>query len=329
MRLKIVLFLCVFIFAQDLEAKESGGKLTRIAIATSDAVKYESRWLDNPPRLIIRFKSKNVFGQLIKKTKLNEGVIKDISVSYYPSEISNEERRRVKFLTFWLKQKTPYVIRDAKGRILIDFSNPLLESASKEIEISKTISVKDSGSREKAIASLLASFESSAKAQKANTSDVTWVWLSVLISVYLMWFRPGEWRNFIKRFTETAADIYSGSENRKWWRHNLVPLKDKNIYIKVDSPETKTRLGLMPRDIGYGGLCFECNRFKKLKGRLNLRIFLPGVMSPVELEGNVAWQGNSWNLFRRKVGISFVNPPQKEWAHIHNYIEEQYIGMRQ
>ena len=69
MRIKIVILVGVFIFVQNLaQAMESQEKLTRIAIASSEAIKYESRWLDNPPRLIVKFKTPNVFGKLVKST---------------------------------------------------------------------------------------------------------------------------------------------------------------------------------------------------------------------------------------------------------------------
>jgi len=68
---------------------------------------------------------------------------------------------------------------------------------------------------------------------------------------------------------------------------------------------------------------------KRLKGRLNLDIFMPGAVSPVKVEGDIAWQKNSWNVFRRRVGVSFVKPPERDWASIHHYIEEQYAALKQ
>src|SRR4030042_1233033 len=189
MRLKIVILACIFSFIQNAMAMESNDKITRISIATSDAVRYESRWMDNPSRLIIKFKTANVFGQLIDRTELNQGIIKNISVTYYPSEINSHEQRRIKFLTFWLSRNTPYKIWNSKDRIFIDFK---------------------------------------------------WILASLLIGVYIMWFRPKEWRDFINKLQDIEGRIYSGKEKRRWWRHDLVPLKEKNLYIKVESPETKT-----------------------------------------------------------------------------------------
>jgi len=337
-KIKIVILLGIFIFIQTLaHAMESQEKLTRIAIASSDAVKYESKWLDNPPRLIVKFNTQNVFSKLVKNTLLNEGVIKNITVSYYPDAVPGSERKQIKFLTFWLSQKTDYKVWSGNNRIFIDFKNPALSSGSKQIEISSTVNTIDLGSKNMAAEALLASVNKiyDAPASKAvknagsKVSDLAWPLAFLLIGVYILWFRPKEWRSLIDKLANQQTAPSPGHERRKWWRHNLLPLKSKSIYIKLKSQETGANLGLIPSDIGYGGLSFECNRLKRLKGKLNLSIFMPGAISPVEVEGNIAWQKNSWNVFRRQVGVSFVSPPKKDWAGIHHYIEEQYAALKQ
>jgi len=336
--IKIVILVGVFIFVQNLaQAMESQEKLTRIAIASSEAIKYESKWLDNPPRLIVKFRTPNVFGKLVKNTSLNEGVIKNITVSYYPDKMLSSDRKQIKFLTFWLSQKTYYKVWSGNNRIFIDFKNPALNSESKQIEISSIVTTIGLNSKDKAVDALLASvskiYDVSASNVVKNTMpktlDFTWLLAFLLIGAYILWFRPREWRNLIDKLASPQAASSFHHEKRKWWRHNLLPLKDNNIYIKLDSPESKTNLGLIPRDIGYGGLSFECNRLKRLKGKLNLSIFMPGAVSPVEVEGNIAWQKNSWNIFKRQVGVSFIKPPEKDWARIHHYIEEQYAALKQ
>lgn len=323
MKIKIVILLGVLIFVQNLaQAMEFQEKFTRIAIASSDTIKYESRWLDNPPRLIIKFRTPNVFGKLVEDTLLNEGVIKNITVSYYPGAVSSSERKQIKFLTFWLSQKIDYKVSNSNNKIFIDFKNPTLNTEPKQIEISGIVNTIDMNSKNKAADELLASvtkiygapISNAVKNTRSKTSDLTWLLAFFLIGAYKLWFRP--------------KAVPPCHEQRKWWRHNLLPLKGKNIYIKLESPEARTNLGLVPIDIGYGGLSFECNRLKRLKGKLNLSIFMPGALSPVEVEGNVAWQKNSWNVFRRQVGVSFVKPPERDWARIHHYIEEQYAALK-
>jgi len=339
MKIKIIILAGIFIFFHNFtEAMESQEKLTRISIASSDAIQYESRWLDNPPRLIVKFKTPNVFGKLIKNTPLNEGVIKNIVVSYYPDKILSSDRKQVKFLTFWLTQKTGYKVWSSNNKIFVDFKNPELSLESKQIEISSVISTIGLNSKDEAADALLASVRKIYDAPTSNAvtnstpkvSDLTWLIAFLLIGAYILWFRPKEWKDLIEKLASGQKQaVPCNYEKRKWWRHNLMPLKDNNIYIKLESPESRTSLGLIPRDIGYGGLSFECNRLKRLKGKLSLSIFMPGAVSPVEVEGNIAWQKNSRNILRRQVGVSFIKPPEKDWARIHHYIEEQYAALKQ
>lgn len=339
MKIKIIILVSIFIFVHSFtQAMESQEKLTRISIASSDSIKYESRWMDNPPRLIVKFKTPNVFGKLIKNTSLNQGVIKNITVSYYPGKMLSSDRKQVKFLTFWLTQKAVYKIWNNNNKIFVDFKNPALSLESKQIEISSVINTIDFNPKDKAADVLLASVRKIYDAPISNAVnntmpkalDLTWLIAFLLIGAYILWFRPKEWRNLIEKLiSEQKQAASSHYEKRKWWRHNLLPLKDNSIYIKLESPESKTSLGLIPIDIGYGGLSFECNRLKRLKGKLSLSIFMPGAISPVETEGNIAWQRNSSNIFRRQVGVSFIKPPEKDWARIHRYIEEQYAALKQ
>jgi len=341
MKIKIVIFAGIFIFAQNLvQAVEPQEKLTRIAIASSDNIKYEAKLIDNPPRLIMKFDTPNVFGKLLKDTHLDEGVIKNITVSYYPERILSSDRKKIKFLTFWLNQKTQYKIWNSDNKIFIDFKNTALNAEPKQIEISSIVTTLNPDPRDKAIEALLASVsktyysqynpvQDSARNRSKPVSNLGWLMAFGLIAAYILWFRPKEWRSLLNRLMKPQKAPSSQYEKRKWWRHNLLPLKDKSIYIKLKSPESKTDLGLIPRDIGYGGLSFACNRWKNLKGKLDFSIFMPGTASPVEVEGNIAWQKNSWNIFRRHVGISFIKPPEKDWARIHHYIEEQYAALKQ
>src|SRR3990167_7896383 len=184
MKIRIIILAGIFIFAQNLaQAMESHEKFTRIAIASSDTIKYESRWLDNPPRLIIKFRTPNVFGKLVKDTFLNEGVIKNITVSYYPSLQLSSDRRKIKFLTFWLNQKTDYKVWSGNNRIFVDFKNPALNSESKQIEISSIVNTVDLSSKDQAVDALLASVSkiydvpvsSAVKTARLNSPDLKWL----------------------------------------------------------------------------------------------------------------------------------------------------------
>ena len=203
MKIKIIILLGIFIFVQNLaQAKESQEKITRIAIASSDKIRYESRLLDSPPRLIIKFETSNVFGKLLKNIPLDEGVIKNITVTYYPDRILSSDRKRVKFLTFWLSQKTEYKVWNQNKRIFIDFKNPALDSESRRIEISSIVKTIDPVSKYKAADSLLASITKIYDVPTSNTvthagqkaSDLPWLLTFLLIGVYALWYKPQEWK---------------------------------------------------------------------------------------------------------------------------------------
>ncbi|MFA5389744.1 MAG: PilZ domain-containing protein [Candidatus Omnitrophota bacterium] len=192
--------------------------------------------------------------------------------------------------------------------------------------------------RDKAVDDLLAQVNRMYDAPVSNAvnsampvnGDLRWFFAVLLIGAYILWFRPTEWKNLIDRLVNTrTAEPSTGREHRKWWRHDLLPLNDKNICIKLEPEKAKASTRLIPLDIGYGGMSFECDRLRKLQGKLNFSILTPASMSPVRVEGNIAWQKNSWNVLRRRVGVSFINPPEKEWAGIHHYIEKQYAALKQ
>jgi len=94
---------------------------TRIVISTSGPVKFDSHWSDNPYRLIVEFKSKNVVGRIDKEAVVNQGLIKKITASYF----SGAKFKAIKTLTFELAQKVPYKIWQEGNTILLDIQAPL------------------------------------------------------------------------------------------------------------------------------------------------------------------------------------------------------------
>lgn len=61
------------------ESKDS----TRIIVTTSGPAKFSSRWLDDPPRLVVEFQTKNIVSKIGNELVVNEGVIKRITSEYY------------------------------------------------------------------------------------------------------------------------------------------------------------------------------------------------------------------------------------------------------
>lgn len=99
--------------------KASG--ITRIIISTSGPVKFDSRWLDNPDRLIIEFRSRNVVASLENEMVVDQGVIKKITSSYFEGRGANT----LKTLTFELTEKVPYKIWQEGNAILLDLQSSL------------------------------------------------------------------------------------------------------------------------------------------------------------------------------------------------------------
>ena len=128
----IIIFLAVLIFVPQAIAEEKAeskiqtatqktSDTTRIVISTSGPVKFDSHWSDNPYRLIVEFKSKNVVGRIDKEAVVNQGLIKKITASYF----SGAKFKAIKTLTFELAQKVPYKIWQEGNTILLDIQAPL------------------------------------------------------------------------------------------------------------------------------------------------------------------------------------------------------------
>lgn len=92
----------------------------RIMISTSGPTKFSSFWLDNPPRLVIEFKTQNIISKIDNELEVNQGVIKKIYSAYF----GEGERRALKALTFELTQKVPYELWQEENTILLDIQTP-------------------------------------------------------------------------------------------------------------------------------------------------------------------------------------------------------------
>ena len=123
----IVSFLAGFIFIKLSKAEsnqtstQKASGTTRIIISTSGPVKFGSHWLDNPDRLIIEFKSRNVVANIENEMVVDQGVIKKITSSYF----ENKGAKTLKTLTFELIEKVPYKIWQEGNSILLDIQSSL------------------------------------------------------------------------------------------------------------------------------------------------------------------------------------------------------------
>jgi len=106
-------------FAQALAAEDSKD-ITRVAIAVSGGpVAYTDQFRQNPPAIVIEFRSRNVIAALESSVVINAGIIKEIQSEYYP-----KDRRALKSLTLTLIQPAAYTIAQQANQIVVDIETP-------------------------------------------------------------------------------------------------------------------------------------------------------------------------------------------------------------
>ncbi|MFH1856365.1 MAG: PilZ domain-containing protein [Candidatus Omnitrophota bacterium] len=127
----VLLFLFVFInqavaavdttekFPAPASVKKTGDE-TKIVISASGHCKFTSYRLDNPPRIVVEFQSKNVFAEIDEEILVNEGIIKKVITGYY----EKAEGGPLKSLTFELSEGAPYEIWQEDNAILINIKVP-------------------------------------------------------------------------------------------------------------------------------------------------------------------------------------------------------------
>lgn len=127
--IKKLLFILPFLISYlsaNVYANEETRQMMRITITTSGPAIYKHYQRDNPPRIIIRFKTKNVFSKMPEDTVVNQGAIKRIQTKYYRGWFKRkvDSGGILKSLIFELKEKVPYKITQRDELILIDIANP-------------------------------------------------------------------------------------------------------------------------------------------------------------------------------------------------------------
>jgi len=103
-------------------AKETEN-ITRIVISASGSAEFNSYWLDDPPRLVVKFQSRNILSGIDNEVIVNQGAIKKITSSYF----KGGQDRALRLLTFELTQKAPYKIWQEGNIIILDIQ-ALLEA---------------------------------------------------------------------------------------------------------------------------------------------------------------------------------------------------------
>ena len=94
--------------------------ITRVAIAVSGgSVAYTDQFRQDPPAIVIEFRSRNVIAALGSSVVINAGIIKEIQSEYYP-----KDRRALKSLTLTLIQPAAYAIAQQANQIVVDIETP-------------------------------------------------------------------------------------------------------------------------------------------------------------------------------------------------------------
>jgi len=129
-RLVLIIFL-IIIFFDHRAYRAYAQKLpqtTKLTIAVSGPVKYQHYQMDHPPRLIIKFKSRNIFSPMAEHTIIEQGVVKSINVEYDKKRPRSKEGNIIfplKSLSFELSEKSPYKISEAENMIIVEIENPV------------------------------------------------------------------------------------------------------------------------------------------------------------------------------------------------------------
>ena len=170
----IITFLSGFIFINKIQAEakiettqraaQNTSDTTRIVISTSGPVKFDSHWLDNPYRLIVEFKSRNVVGNLDKEVMVNQGCIKKITAVYF----SGGKGKVLKTLTFELSDKVPYKIWQEGNSILLDIQAPL-ETPGFSVDTKETVVKNESSNMIKRLEAMDATLKQTQENQPSST----------------------------------------------------------------------------------------------------------------------------------------------------------------
>lgn len=123
MRLKIFiifLFLSAFGVSDYIWAEEENQSETRVIIAASGPTEFNSYWLNDPPRLVVEFQSRNIISKLNNEIIVNQGIIKKITSDYF-KETQNSP---LESLTFEFACESPYEIWQKENDIIIDIQAP-------------------------------------------------------------------------------------------------------------------------------------------------------------------------------------------------------------
>jgi len=126
-RLVLIIFFIIIFFDHSAYAQKYP-QTTKLTIAVSGPVKYQHTQMDHPPRLIIKFKSRNIFSPMAEHIIIEQGVVKSINVEYDKKRPRSKRGKIIfplKSLSFELSEKSPYKISETEDMIIVEIENPV------------------------------------------------------------------------------------------------------------------------------------------------------------------------------------------------------------
>lgn len=219
--------------AQDLKEKaqsSTGDEVkegTRIVIATSGPAKFNSYWLDSPPRLVVEFQTANIISKLDNELIINQGAIKRIQTEYF----KEGQNKSLKSLTFELLEKSPYRIWQEADAIILDIQTSkeqsLFPEKGREVftkSENKDAVIKRLEAMDAAIRKVISKRHPPSQVSKTTTAKSSQVRGKTKMGI-LFWF--------------IGLGLISGLGFLFWRRYNLI--LDKNL-AEGEIAELKTEL---------------------------------------------------------------------------------------
>ncbi len=187
--------------------------ITQVTITTSGRADYRYFTLENPPRLVIHFASKNVFndyfqGQQGQKEEFSEGILASMEVQYYPKpeglplgKAEGQTRTPLQGLILTLRSPTTYQVIEEENAIVVMLKDTSLvtkeEGIPTELAITHVVSgPKDLTAEQKALidtfslakAKQMASAVQPAVQSKRPRLEMAYGWLLLLPLMGFIWF---------------------------------------------------------------------------------------------------------------------------------------------
>ncbi|MBI3319784.1 MAG: PilZ domain-containing protein [Candidatus Omnitrophica bacterium] len=111
-----------------------------------------------------------------------------------------------------------------------------------------------------------------------------------------------------------------GSERRRWGRYACEEQAAMPLLRIATSPAADDAINTFAKDISLGGCSFELDRATNLSHPMPLiKVFLPGGLGTLELEGRIAWQRPGEKGMCS--GVAFPGLSESEQQLLHDFFQ--------